>query len=33
MFTTDALEDLDAMTILGGLQKIDSGMRWDNVFN
>ncbi|XP_050743585.1 cilia- and flagella-associated protein 61 isoform X2 [Drosophila biarmipes] len=26
MFTTDALEDLDAMTILGGLQRIDSGM-------
>ncbi|KAH8327104.1 hypothetical protein KR074_002746, partial [Drosophila pseudoananassae] len=26
MFTTDALEDLDAMTIVGGLQRNDSGM-------
>nr|XP_044251728.1 cilia- and flagella-associated protein 61 isoform X1 [Drosophila takahashii] len=26
MFTTDALDDLDAVTILGGLQKVDSGM-------
>ncbi|XP_044317967.1 uncharacterized protein LOC108043048 isoform X2 [Drosophila rhopaloa] len=26
MFTTDALDDLDAMTILGGLQRVDSGM-------
>ncbi|XP_017077747.1 cilia- and flagella-associated protein 61 isoform X2 [Drosophila eugracilis] len=26
MFTGDALDDLDAMTILGGLQKVDSGM-------
>ncbi|EDV37603.1 uncharacterized protein Dana_GF13533 [Drosophila ananassae] len=26
MFTTDALDDLDAMTIVGGLQRNDSGM-------
>ncbi|KMY95857.1 cilia- and flagella-associated protein 61 isoform X2 [Drosophila simulans] len=26
MFTADALEDLDAVTILGGLQRVDSGM-------
>ncbi|EDW56825.1 GM15944 [Drosophila sechellia] len=26
MFTADALQDLDAVTILGGLQRVDSGM-------
>jgi len=29
MFTADALDDLNAVTILGGLQKVDSGMRCD----